>query len=86
MTNIKFIGIELQKEIEDINIFKLQSHFNIEGSEKTDGVHNYILNRAPPEIDKSETELPRQTPRLQAQLHANKSPLLSSYLHNIDPT
>ena len=44
-----------------------------------------ILNRPPPEKDKTETELPRQTQRLLAQLRANKSPFLLSYLNHIDP-
>ena len=39
-----------------------------------------ILNRPPPEIGKSETELPRKT-----QFRANKSHFLLSYLHHIDP-
>ena len=43
-----------------------------------------ILNRLPPEIDKTETELPRQTWRLLAQLRANKSPFLKTYLHHKD--
>ena len=47
--------------------------------------NNNILNRPPPEIDKTEIELPRQTRRLLAQLRANKSPFLRSYLHHIDP-
>ena len=46
---------------------------------------NNIINRPPPEIDKSETELPRRTRRLLAQLRANKSPFLLSYLNHIDP-
>ncbi|MEL6805403.1 MAG: hypothetical protein AAFO91_16665, partial [Bacteroidota bacterium] len=45
-----------------------------------------ILNRPPPDIDKTETDLPRRTRRLLAQLRANKSPFLLSYLHHIDPT
>ena len=44
-----------------------------------------ILNRPPPDIDKTEEELPRRTRRLLAQLRANKSPFLASYLHHIDP-
>ena len=45
-----------------------------------------LLNRPPPEIDKSETSLPRETRRTLAQLRANKSPKLLSYLNHIDPT
>ena len=47
--------------------------------------NNPILNRPPPEIDKTEADLPRRTQRLLAQLRANKSPFLYSYLHLIDP-
>ena len=45
-----------------------------------------ILNRPSPEVDETERLLPRQTRRQLAQLRANKSPLLLSYLHHIDPT
>ena len=48
--------------------------------------NNNILNRPPPDIDKTEDELPRRTQRLLAQLRANKSPFLLTYLHHIDPT
>ena len=44
-----------------------------------------ILNGPPPKIDDSEDRLPRQTQRRLAQLRANKSPFLLSYLHHIDP-
>ena len=44
-----------------------------------------ILNRTPPGIDKTETDLPRHTRRLLAQLQAEKFPFLLSYLHHIDP-
>ena len=47
--------------------------------------NSIILNRPPPEIDKTETELQRRTRRLLAQLQANKSPFLLSYLNHIDP-
>ena len=44
-----------------------------------------ILNRPPPKVDDSEDKLPRQTQRMLAQLRANKSPFLLSYLNHIDP-
>ena len=44
-----------------------------------------ILNKPPPEIDKTDTEIQRQTRRLLAQLRANKSPFLLSYLNHINP-
>ena len=44
-----------------------------------------ILNGPPLKIDDSEDKLPRQTQRRLAQLRANKSPFLFSYLHHIDP-
>ena len=47
--------------------------------------NNSIINRPPPEIDKSEEELPRKTRRQLAQLRANNSPILLSYLNHIDP-
>ena len=47
--------------------------------------NNSILHRPPPEIDKTEQQLPRQTRRRLAQIRANKSPFLQSYLHHIDP-
>ena len=37
----------------------------------------------PPEINPEETQLPRVTRRILAQLRAQKSPLLREYLHNI---
>ncbi|MEL6804603.1 MAG: hypothetical protein AAFO91_12575, partial [Bacteroidota bacterium] len=48
--------------------------------------NNNILNRPAPTIDETEVQLPRQTRRQLAQIRANKSPLLMSYLHHIDPT
>ena len=48
--------------------------------------NNSLINRPPPDIDKSEEELPRETRRIMAQLRANKSPILASYLNRIDPT
>ena len=45
-----------------------------------------ILNRRPPTVNETELELPRQTQRQLAQLRANKTPLLRSYLPHIDPT
>ena len=39
---------------------------------------------APP-INKSEQTLPRKTRRTLAQLRTNKSPVLKTYLHKIDP-
>ena len=47
--------------------------------------NNKILNRYPPDIDKTKTELPRRDQQLLAQLRANESPLLLSCLHHIDP-
>ena len=47
---------------------------------------NKVLDRPPPDIDKSEATLTRPTRRHLAQLRTNKSPLLRQYLHKIDPT
>ena len=51
-----------------------------------DRPNNKILDRPPPDIDKSEETLTRPTRRRLAQLRTNKSPLLRQYLHKIDPT
>ena len=44
-----------------------------------------LLNRPPPDIDKKEETLPHSTRRKLSQLRTNKSPLLMTYLHKIDP-
>ena len=46
---------------------------------------NKLLNRPPPDIDKTEETLPHSTRRKLSQLRTNKSPLLMTYLHKIDP-
>ena len=46
---------------------------------------NKLLNRPPPDIDKKEETLPHFTRRKLSQLRTNKSPLLMTYLHKIDP-
>ena len=46
---------------------------------------NKLLNRPPPDIDKKEETLPHSTRRKLYQLSTNKSPLLMTYLHKIDP-
>ena len=46
---------------------------------------NKLLNRPPPDIDKKEETLPNSTRRKLSQLRTNKSPLLMTYLHKIDP-
>ena len=46
---------------------------------------NKLLNRPPPDIDKKEETLPHSTRRKLSQLRTNKSPLLMTYLHKIDP-
>ena len=47
--------------------------------------NNKVLNQPAPSIHKSEEALDRSTRRTLAQLRTNKSPLLVSYLHKIDP-
>ena len=44
-----------------------------------------LLNRPPPDIDKKEETLPHSTRRKLSKLRTNKSPLLMTYLHKIDP-
>ena len=46
---------------------------------------NKLLNRPPPDIDKREETLPHSTRRKLSQLRTNKSPLLMTYIHKIDP-
>ena len=46
---------------------------------------NKLLNRPPPDIDKKEETLPHSTRSKLSQLRTNKSPLLMTYLHKIDP-
>ena len=46
---------------------------------------NKLLNRPPPDIDKKKETLPHSTRRKLSQLRTNKSPLLMTYLHKIDP-
>ena len=46
---------------------------------------NKLLNRPPPDIDKKEETLPHSTRRKLSKLRTNKSPLLMTYLHKIDP-
>ena len=46
---------------------------------------NKLLNRPPPDIDKKEETLPHSTRRKFSQLRTNKSPLLMTYLHKINP-
>src|SRR3989442_16011383 len=46
---------------------------------------NPILAQSAPNINVSEQSLPRKTRRILAQLRAGKSPVLTAYLHTIDP-
>ena len=46
---------------------------------------NKLLNRPPPDIDKKEETLRHSTQCKLSQLRTNKSPLLMTYLHKIDP-
>ena len=48
--------------------------------------HNNLLNAPPPPVNDTEQTLPHHTRRTLAQLRANKSPFLRSYLHKINPT
>ena len=59
----------------------------------TTTVNTYLMNRAPnktinqipPEINRTEEDLPRQTRRTLAQLRTNKSTFLLEYRHKIEP-
>ena len=46
---------------------------------------NLILAQPAPNIHLSEQSLPRETRRILAQLRAGKSPVITAYLHTIDP-
>ena len=46
--------------------------------------NNKILRTHPPQVSRTEENLPRHTRRTPAQLRTNKSPFLLSYLHKID--
>ena len=46
---------------------------------------NPVLAQSAPNINVSEQSLPRKTRRILAQLRAGKSPVLTAYLHTIDP-
>ena len=48
--------------------------------------HNKVLNRTPPEINKTEQAIPHYTTRLLAQLRTNKSPILQEYPHKTHQT
>ena len=80
-------NIDLEPDMAD-NITIKQNIKDIHTSITQNYLHsipdNRLLNRPPPDIDKSEDTLPRHIRRNLAQLRINKSPLLSSYLHSID--
>jgi len=46
---------------------------------------NKVINQPPPPINEAELSLPRETRRTLAQLRTNKSPILFTYKHKIDP-
>ena len=48
--------------------------------------NNKVLNRPPPDIDKTEAYLPRSTRTTLAQLRSGYSPHLQSYMARIRPT
>jgi hypothetical protein len=60
-------------------------HTSIVQKYLADRLPNKILNEKPPTIDKSEESLSRKNRRILAQTRTNKSPLLFSYKHKIDP-
>ena len=60
-------------------------HTQIVDSHTRDLPRNKVLNQPAPPINSSETDLDHSTRRTMAQLRANKSPLLLSYLNKISP-
>ena len=49
------------------------------------GKNNKVMNTTPYDIHSSEQRIPRHMHTKLAQLRANKSPLLESYLHTVNP-
>ena len=60
-------------------------HTNIVQEHLTNRPPNLLQNTVPPPISKTETTPNKTTRRCLAQLRANKSPLLNSYKHKINP-
>ena len=59
-------------------------HARLTTASLTSRPHNTILHATPPEINTTETSLPRKTRTTLAQLRAGKHPSLNSFRHLID--
>ena len=62
-----------------------QTHTHVVQTYISSKPQNKLLNKPAPRIHPSEQTLPRTIRRALAQIRTNKSPLLLSYLHKIDP-
>ena len=60
-------------------------HTSIMQKFRNDRPPNKILNKEAPTVNKSEENLPRNIRRTLAQIRTNKSPLLFTYKHKIEP-
>ena len=69
---------EIKENLNIIHAHHVAEHLNSQPINK-------VLNQPAPLIHKSEADLDHSTRRTLAQLRTNKSPLLLSYLHKIDP-
>ena len=68
---------------EDIRVNKKKIHTAVVQEQLALRRENELIRRIPPEINRSEQELPRAMRRTLAQLRGRKCPLLRSYLHGI---
>ena len=76
-TEARLTDNDARQNLKTIHSIIVQTHLN-------NRPPNKLLNRPPPEIDKTEETLPHSTRRRLSQLRANKSPLLMTYLHKIN--
>ena len=76
-TEARLTDNDVRQNLKTILSIIVQTHLN-------NRPPNKLLNRPPPEIDKTEETLLHSTRRRLSQLRANKSPLLMTYLHKIN--
>ena len=71
------------EEIKEIERNKKRLHTIFAEEHMESLPENTLIGRRPPEVNKEETTLPRETRRTLAQLRAQKSPMLKTYLQSI---
>ena len=76
-TEARLTDNDVRQNLKTIHSIIVQTHLN-------NRPPNKLLNRPPPEIDKTEETLPHSTRRRLSQLRAYKSPLLMTYLNKIN--